>query len=105
MTGVATGNGLFFGGGFKLLGIQAMGSAAVIAFTLVISLIFWSVIKAAMGLRVASKEEINGLDMGEHGMEAYAGFQMSTGDYAFMKAEGQALSAAQGELAKAKGKG
>jgi Amt family ammonium transporter len=76
MTGVATGNGLFFGGGFKLLGVQALGSAAVILFTLVVSLAFWAAIKATMGLRVSSQEEVEGLDMGEHGMEAYAGFQI-----------------------------
>jgi ammonium transporter, Amt family len=105
ITGVATGNGLFFGGGFKLLGIQAMGSASVILFTLVVSLAFWSIIKATLGLRVATEEEVNGLDMGEHGMEAYAGFQMSTGDYAFMKAEAESLAATHGEFAKAKGKG
>jgi Amt family ammonium transporter len=86
ITGVATGNGLFNGGGFKLLGVQAMGSATVILFTLVASLVFWSVIKAAMGLRVTQDEEIEGLDMGEHGMEAYAGFQLTTTDYATMSA-------------------
>ena len=86
ITGVATGNGLFNGGGFKLLGVQAMGSGAVILFTLVVSLVFWSVIKAALGLRVSQDEEIEGLDMGEHGMEAYAGFQMSTSDYSAMTA-------------------
>jgi Amt family ammonium transporter len=84
ITGVATGNGLFFGGGFKLLSIQAMGSVSVILFTLVLSLIFWAVIKAAMGLRVAKEEEIEGLDIGEHGMEAYAGFQLTTTDYVTM---------------------
>jgi Amt family ammonium transporter len=77
ITGVATGNCLFFGGGFKLLGIQAMGSASVIVFTLVLSLIFWSIVKAAMGLRVSRQEEMEGLDIGEHGMEAYAGFQIA----------------------------
>jgi Amt family ammonium transporter len=81
ITGVATGNGLFYGGGFKLLGIQAMGSLATIAFTLVVSLIFWAVIKATMGLRVSREEEINGLDIGEHGMEAYAGFQIYLTEY------------------------
>ncbi len=57
-----------------------MGSGAVILFTLVVSLVFWSVIKALMGMRVTAEEEIEGLDMGEHGMEAYAGFQTSTSD-------------------------
>jgi ammonium transporter, Amt family len=86
ITGVATGDGLFNGGGFKLLSVQAMGSGAVILFTLVASLLFWSVIKAALGLRVSQDEEIDGLDMGEHGMEAYAGFQLTTTDYATMSA-------------------
>ncbi|HET9215506.1 MAG TPA: hypothetical protein VFR18_00925, partial [Terriglobia bacterium] len=49
-------------------------------------LVFWSVITAALGLRVSQDEEIEGLDMGEHGMEAYAGFQMSTSDYSAMTA-------------------
>jgi Amt family ammonium transporter len=78
IAGVATGNGLFFGGGFKLLGIQALGSASVILFTLVLSLAFWSVIKMTLGMRVTREEETNGLDMDEHGMEAYAGFQIAT---------------------------
>jgi ammonium transporter, Amt family len=81
ITGVATGNGLFFGGGFKLLGIQALGSASVIAFTLVLSLIVWSIIKATLGMRVTSEEEIRGLDIDEHGMEAYAGFQIMDTSY------------------------
>jgi Amt family ammonium transporter len=92
ITGVATGNGLFNGGGFKLLGIQAMGSLSVIAFTFVASLIFWSAIKAVMGMRVAAEEEINGLDLGEHGMEAYAGFAFTTSDYTSMTAAAQELA-------------
>jgi Amt family ammonium transporter len=81
ITGVATGNGLFFGGGFTLLIAQIVGSVSVIAFTAVVSLIFWGVIKATLGLRVSRDEEIEGLDFGEHGMEAYAGFQTTLADY------------------------
>jgi ammonium transporter, Amt family len=86
ITGVATGNGLINGGGFTLLGAQLMGSGAVILFTLVVSLVFWSVIKATLGLRVSQDEEVEGLDIGEHGMEAYAGFQSTTTDYSTMTA-------------------
>jgi ammonium transporter, Amt family len=86
ITGVGTGNGLFYGGGFKLLGIQALGSASVILFTLVVSLIFWSIVKATFGLRVTRDEEIRGLDIDEHGMEAYAGFQITAAEYALMPA-------------------
>jgi Amt family ammonium transporter len=82
LTGTATGNGLFYGGGFKLLGIQTLGSVSVIAFTLVLSLVFWAAIKALFGLRVSREEEIRGLDIDEHGMEAYAGFQITAAEYA-----------------------
>ncbi|MBI4396337.1 MAG: ammonium transporter, partial [Elusimicrobia bacterium] len=81
ITGTATGNGLFYGGGFKLLGAQALGSASVIAFTFVAALIFWAIVKAVLGLRVTRDEEIRGLDIDEHGMEAYAGFQTWLTDF------------------------
>jgi Amt family ammonium transporter len=81
ITGVGTGNGLFYGGGFKLLGVQILGSVSVILFTLVISLIFWAIVKATMGMRVTRDEEIRGLDIDEHGMEAYAGFQIYMTEY------------------------
>ena len=76
ITGAATGNGLFFGGGFKLLIAQLIGVVAVGAFTFVVALIAWLALKATMGIRVSREEEIRGLDLGEHGMEAYAGFQV-----------------------------
>ena len=56
-----------------------MGSVSVIVFTLVVSLIFWAVIKAVSACGSARKK-IEGLDIGEHGMEAYAGFQLNTAD-------------------------
>ncbi|MEJ2614251.1 MAG: adenylate cyclase, partial [Ignavibacteriaceae bacterium] len=70
-----TGNGLFFGGGFTLLLHQIIGAAAVGAFIFIVSYIVWSIIKAAMGIRVSEREEIEGLDMGEHGLEAYPDFE------------------------------
>jgi Amt family ammonium transporter len=71
ITGAATGNGLFNGGGMTLLIAQLKGIAAVGAYTLVISLVFWYVIKAIVGLRVSKEEEQEGLDLGEHGQVAY----------------------------------
>jgi ammonium transporter, Amt family len=71
ITGAATGNGLFYGGGATLLIAQLKGIAAVAAYTLVASLVFWYVIKAAIGLRVDPSEEQQGLDVGEHGQMAY----------------------------------
>lgn len=74
ITGAATGNGLFNGGGMTLLLAQIKGVVAVGAYTLVASFIFWYVIKAALGLRVSAEEEEEGLDIGEHGQVAYSGF-------------------------------
>ncbi len=76
LTGTATGNGLFYGGGFKLLATQALGSLSVVAFTFATALVFWAVVKAVAGMRVTREEEIRGLDIDEHGMEAYAGFEI-----------------------------
>ncbi len=75
ITGAATGNGLFFGGGFTLLGAQAIGVVAVGAFTFVGSLVIWFAIKQMLGIRVSREEEIMGLDLGEHGSKAYPDFQ------------------------------
>lgn len=75
ITGAATGNGLFFGGGLKLLTSQAIGVVAVGAFTFGIALLVWFIIKKIFGLRVSREEEIQGLDVGEHGQEAYPDFQ------------------------------
>ncbi|MDD4179755.1 MAG: ammonium transporter, partial [Candidatus Margulisbacteria bacterium] len=73
-----TGNGLFFGGGFGLFLTQLTGAVTVGLFTFLIAMVIWLVIKAVMGLRVSPEEEIRGLDIGEHGMEAYSGFQIFT---------------------------
>ena len=75
ITGTATGNGLFFGGGFKLLAAQAAGVVAVGVFTFIVAFAVWYVIKMVMGLRVSVEEEIAGLDLGEHGTKAYPDFQ------------------------------
>jgi len=75
ITGTATGNGLFFGGGLKLLGAQAVGVVAVGAFTFTAALVIWYIIKLVIGMRVSREEEIVGLDLGEHGSKAYPDFQ------------------------------
>ncbi|MBP3325916.1 MAG: ammonium transporter [Coprococcus sp.] len=67
--------GLFYGGGFELLGIQFVGMFATAAWTAVTITIAFLVIKKLVGLRVTEEEEILGLDSTEHGLEsAYAGF-------------------------------
>ncbi len=69
------GKGLFYGGGFKQLGIQLMGFAAVAAWTVVTMLIVFTLIKKTNGLRVSAEEEIKGLDATEHNLpSAYADF-------------------------------
>ncbi len=70
--------GLFFGGGFTQLWAQLIGVVAVGFYTLAIGLAAFGVIKATMGLRVEAEEEIAGLDMGEHGNEAYPDFQVAS---------------------------
>ncbi len=76
----ASGNelvGLFYGGGFELLGLQFIGFAAVAAWTAVTITIVFLVIKAVIGLRASEEEEIVGLDATEHGLaSAYSGFSL-----------------------------
>lgn len=67
--------GLFYGGGFKLLGIQLIGMLATATWTAITITITFLLIKKIFGLRVTPEEEIVGLDATEHGLEtAYAGF-------------------------------
>ena len=67
--------GLLVGGGIEQLGIQALGTAAYAIWTVVTCFIAWQIIGALFGgIRVTEQEETEGLDIGEHGMEAYAGF-------------------------------
>lgn len=69
--------GLFYGGGFQLLGLQLLGFATVAAWTVVTITLSFLAIKATIGLRVSAEEEITGLDATEHGLpSAYAGFAM-----------------------------
>jgi Amt family ammonium transporter len=66
---------LFYGGGFKQLGIQLIGMGATAAWTAVTITITFLAIRAILGLRVTEEEEILGLDATEHGLpSAYAGF-------------------------------
>ena len=71
-------SGLFYGGGIKQLGVQALGAGAAFAWAFGLGLVLFYAIQATIGLRVTPEEEAKGLDIGEHGMEAYAGFQIFT---------------------------
>ncbi|MFU7515707.1 ammonium transporter [Clostridium sp. HCS.1] len=83
ITTLSTQNGLFYGGGFQLLGVQLIGIVAVGAFVFTSSLLVWYLIKKTIGIRVSEEEEIAGLDIGEHGNIAYPDFALATvgGEY------------------------
>ena len=69
--------GLFYGGGFELLGLQLLGFVAVAAWTAVAITVTFLAIKTVVGLRVTEEEEIIGLDATEHGLaSAYSGFSI-----------------------------
>ncbi len=74
MIGIQTGNGLFFGGGIKLLSAQLAGVLSVGIFVFLTSAIVWVVLKSTLGIRVSLKEEIEGLDISEHGDSTYPEF-------------------------------
>lgn len=74
IAGIETGNGLFYGGGVRLLANQISGVLGVGLFTFFIALFFWGLLKYTIGIRVSLKEEVEGLDIGEHGNSAYPEF-------------------------------
>ena len=74
VTSLSTRNGLFFGGGFGLLGTQIVGILAIGVFGFVTTALVWLALKKTIGIRVSTEEEIAGLDIGEHGNMAYPDF-------------------------------
>ncbi|MDX1948751.1 MAG: ammonium transporter [Pirellulaceae bacterium] len=70
--------GLFYGGGTEQLVNQLIGIGATAGYVLVTAFIAWAILKFTMGIRVSENEEMEGLDIGEHGNEAYHGFVMSS---------------------------
>jgi Amt family ammonium transporter len=75
--------GLLLGGGFQQFGTQLLGVLAVGGITVLLSTVFWVILKATLGIRVTPEEEFEGLDIGEHGMEAYSGFVKEAGPAGF----------------------
>ncbi len=69
-------SGLFYGGGLKQLGVQALGAGTAFVWAFGLGLLLFFLISKTIGLRVTPDEERKGLDIGEHGMEAYTGFQI-----------------------------
>ncbi|HDY71478.1 MAG TPA: ammonium transporter, partial [Nitrospirae bacterium] len=70
--------GLFNAGGFslKIVGVQLLGIAACFLWVFPTAFILFKLLKATMGIRVTKEEELEGLDVGEHGIEAYPDFQI-----------------------------
>jgi Amt family ammonium transporter len=75
VTSLSSVSGLFFGGGFNLLGTELLGIAAVGAFVFASTSLVWLVLKHTIGIRVSREEETAGLDIGEHGNAAYPDFE------------------------------
>ena len=69
-------DGVFYGGGVEQLGIQALGALSSGLFVFLAMGLVFLAIRAVLGLRVSRREEIRGLDINEHGMESYTGFQI-----------------------------
>ena len=89
LTGLlAVDGGLFYGGGASFFLTQCLGVICVIAWVVVTMLIVFSVIKHTIGLRASAVEELEGLDIHEHGLPtAYADFSQSTSMTAVAKAD------------------
>lgn len=79
VTSLSVRNGLFFGGGFGMLGVQLIGIAAVGIFGFASTALVWLALKKTMGIRVSREEELAGLDIGEHGNVAYPDFAPAAG--------------------------
>ena len=83
----ATEGGLFYGGGFKFVGVQILGVVSVAAYVLVVMFIIFKIIDKTVGLRVPEQVELDGLDYHEHGLaSAYSGFSISDPTYADLNA-------------------
>ena len=71
--------GVFYGGGFKFFGTQVLGVVSVIAWVAVTMTIIFTVLKKTIGLRASVTEEVEGLDIHEHGLaSAYADFALTS---------------------------
>lgn len=85
--GIVVKQGLFYGGGADQLVTQLIGVIAVAAYVLVAAGILFGILKATIGLRVSPDEEIEGLDVHEHGAPGYAEDVLSGMDVTDIKAD------------------
>lgn len=68
---LATGSGLFYGGGLNQLAVQVIIALVAIAFSAAVTAIIGFALKATLGWRVTEEEEVGGIDLAEHGETAY----------------------------------
>ncbi|MGV1004207.1 MAG: ammonium transporter [Candidatus Nanopelagicales bacterium] len=81
-SGVATVDGLFYGGGFSLLGTQIIGSLSVLIYSFIMTTLLGLALKKTIGVRVAPEDEVAGIDLAEHAESGYE-FGASGGGGAF----------------------
>jgi Amt family ammonium transporter len=74
MTDMGAVSGLFYGGGFGQLGIQVLGTLVISAWSFSTMIVLFYVMRATIGIRVSEKEELEGLDISEHGTISYPEF-------------------------------
>lgn len=79
-------DGLFYGGGLAQLGKQAVGAGAVLAYSLVATLIIGFLIKVTIGFRVGKEAEVTGIDEAEHAESAYEFSGLRTGSSSISRA-------------------
>ena len=72
--------GLFYGGGMTQFITQLIGVGSVFLWAFGTGLVLFLILKVTVGIRVPAEEEIKGLDITEHGQEAYSGFQIFTNE-------------------------
>jgi len=70
--------GIFSTNSEHTIGTQLFGVVAIGVFTFAFAMLVFGVLKMTMGIRVSAEEELKGLDLSEHGQEAYSGFQFFT---------------------------
>ena len=74
LTAMGEVNGLFYGGGFTQLGVQLIGTLAVAGWAFATAYGLFTLLKVTMGIRVTEREELEGLDISEHGTVSYPEF-------------------------------
>lgn len=95
VTSLSTTNGLFFGGGASLLITQIIGIVTTGIFVFASSAIVWLIIKGTLGIRVSLAEEIQGLDIGEHGNVAYPEYLSRKPEYSAIASATSAKKSAE----------